>query len=322
MAYPAFDQVRRVGIIGTGTIGASWTAYFLAHGYAVSAWDPSEGWQGRLRAFVDNAWGDLTKLGLAPGADKAGIRCHDTPEAVVAESDFIQENAPERMAVKRELYARIDGALPAGTILSASTSGLIMSDLQAGLRSAARFVVGHPFNPPHLIPLVEVVAGRDTDPAAADWAMGFWRHAGKHPVRLNKELPGHLPNRLQAALWREAVMAVADGIASVEDVNAAMCQGPGLRLALFGPHMVFNMAGGKGGFPAFWDHFGPGMQTWWQTMTTNPELTTALRDRIAAGLEVEAAGRSLDELEHERDVRLVALLKMLQDTRGVVKTKS
>ncbi len=312
--YRAFDAVKRIAVLGTGTIGASWASYFLAQGYAVDAWDPGENWQAKLSQFVDTAWPQLMRLGLADDADRTNVICHDTPEAAVAAADFIQENAPERLPIKQELYQRIDNALPAQTILASSTSGLIMSDMQAGCASAGRMVVGHPFNPPHLIPLVEVVSGKDTDPAAAEWAMGFYRHIGKHSIYIRKEVPGHLANRLQAALWREAVSAVEQDLASVEDINAAMSQGPGLRLALMGPHMIFNLAGGKGGMRHFFHQFGPSMGAWWETMATNPELTEDLQAQIIKGVEEEMGERSIDDMEAERDTRLLALLEMLKNT--------
>jgi carnitine 3-dehydrogenase len=314
VSYPSYEAIETVGILGTGTIGASWAAYFLAHGYRVVAWDPAPEGRARGEALIDTAWPQLQALGLSPGADRSAIAFRDTAEEVVAESDFIQENAPERMPIKQDLYARIDRHLKPDAILSSSTSGLIMSEMQAGLANAARFVVGHPFNPPHLVPLVEVVGGRETDPAAVDWLIGFYFHAGKHAIRVKKELPGHLANRLQAALWREAVMAVVDDVASVEDINAAIAKGPGLRLAVYGPHMVFNLAGGKAGFQGFWDHFGPGIAKWLSTMTENPDLTDGtLRDRIIAGLAEEAGDRSIDDLEEERDAKLIAVLKTLAE---------
>lgn len=312
--YPDFEAVREIGIIGTGTIGASWATYFLAHGFSVRAWDPGEGWQDRLTAFIDNAWPHMQALGLAAGADKSAITFHDSPTDAVSNADFVQESAPEKMDVKRDLYRRIDNALPADTILSSSTSGLIMSDMQDGFASAGRFVVGHPFNPPHLIPLVEVVAGKDTDPAAADWSIGFYNHIGKHAIRIKKEVPGHLANRLQAALWREAVLAVKNDLASVEDINAAVAQGPGLRWALMGPHMIMNLAGGKAGFRQMIDHFGPGMQSWWTTMMENPALSGELADALVEGVAEEAGERSIDDLEAERDERLIRLLTMLKET--------
>ena len=312
--YPNYDSIRRIGVLGTGTIGSSWATYFLAQGFQVSAWDPADGWQDRMVAFIDNAWPHMEALGLGPGADKTAISFHDSPGDAVADVGFVQENAPEKMQVKRDLYRRIDNALPEKTILSSSTSGLIMSDMQDGFASAGRFVVGHPFNPPHLIPLVEVVAGKDTDSAAVDWSIGFYNHIGKHAIRINKEVPGHLANRLQAALWREAVLAVKNDLASVEDINAAVAQGPGLRWALMGPHMIMNLAGGKGGFRQMIDHFGPGMQSWWETMTENPELTPSLSNALIEGVAEEAGERSINDLEEERDERLIRLLTMLKET--------
>lgn len=311
MPLPAFDAVRRIAVLGTGTIGASWAAYFLARGYDVAAWDPAEGWRDRLATFIDNARPQLAALGMA---GRGALSTVDSPEEAVAGAQFVQENAPERMPIKRELFGRIDAAVPEDAVVALSTSGLILSDIQEGLSIAPRMVVGHPFNPPHLIPLVEVVLGRRTDPEVGRWAHGFYDHVGKHAIYVNKEVPGHLANRLQAALWREAVNAVEDGLASVEDVNAAMCKGPGLRLALMGPHMIFNLTGGKGGFRAFLDHFAPPMEGWWETMQKTPKLTEELKEALARGIADEMGGRTIDDLERERDGRLVALLKMLKET--------
>ncbi len=311
-AYLPFDQVRRIAVLGTGTIGASWTAYFLSRGYEVAAWDPGEGWKARLKEFIETAWPQLETLGLEPGANSNALTLCDDPVTAVSAADFVQENAPERLDIKKDLYAEIDYALPAHSIFSTSTSGLILSDLVADIGTSHRFVVGHPFNPPHLIPLVEVVGARQTDPAVVEWAMAFYKHIGKHPILIRKEVPGHLANRLQAALWREATWAVVNDLASVEDINAAMAQGPGLRLALMGPHMIFNLTGGKGGFQAFYDHFGPAMEMWWETMQGEPELTQELCATIMAGLQEEAGTRSIDDLEAERDRKLLAVLKALK----------
>ena len=304
-------QIRTIGIIGSGTIGASWAAYFLARGYQVHAWDPASGWQDRLQQFIDTAWPQLAKLGLVVDGATAHVSFAETPEAVVKAAPIIQESALENTAVKRQLYGRLDAVMSAESVILSSTSGLLMSELQAGLRHAAQFVVGHPFNPPHLIPLVEVVGGKDTDPGLIDWALDFYRHIGKHPIRINKEVPGHLANRLQAALWREALLALKEDLASVADIDAAIAQGPGMRLAIFGPHMIFALAGGKGRIEGFIDHLGPGIRKRWQTMDeTNPELTPELVSKLTAGIADEANGRSIDELEAERDSRLLALLNM------------
>lgn len=314
-AYKAYDAVRRIAVLGCGTIGASWTAYFLARGYDVAAWDPAAGWQNRLQAFVDNALPQLRAVGTAIGRDGT-LAFMDSPESAVEGADFVQENAIERAPVKVDLYRRVDSVLGADAILATSTSGLILSDLVADIASAPRFVVGHPFNPPHLIPLVEIVSGRRTDPAAAEWAYGFYAHMGKHPIVVKKEVPGHLANRLQAALWREAFNAVIDDLASVEDINAAIAQGPGLRYALMGPHMIFNLTGGKGGIRAALEQFGPAMESWWATMQSTPKFDDDLKSKLIVGIEAEMGDRTIDDLERERDGRLILLLKMLRETEG------
>ena len=216
-------------VLGTGTIGASWTVLFLAHGLQVRAWDPAPDAADRLGDFVELAWPALEQLGSVPDADRSFWSFHADPAEAVLGASFVQENAPERLNVKRELLGRLADAIGTDAILSSSSSGLLPSDIQAGAPFAARVVVGHPFNPPHLIPLVEVVGGRETAPATIDAAMAFYRSVGRRPIRLNKEVPGHLVNRLQAAMWREAVDAVATGLASVEDVDAGIAYGPGLR---------------------------------------------------------------------------------------------
>jgi 3-hydroxyacyl-CoA dehydrogenase len=315
MMLSGYEDVRRIAVLGTGTIGAGWCAYFLARGYDVTAWDPMEGWQDRLTAFIDNARPQLTAIGTASGTEGA-LTLAASPEDAVREAQFVQENATERMPIKRELFGRIDPVLPEDAVVALSTSGLILTEMQAGFRMAPRMVVGHPFNPPHLIPLVEIVLGKETDPAVGAWAHGFYAHIGKHPIYVNKEVPGHLANRLQAALWREAVNAVEDGLASVEDVNAAIAQGPGLRLALMGPHMIFNLTGGKGGFEAFLHQFGPPIEGWWESMQKTPKLTDELKETLAQGIKEEMGDRTIDDLERQRDARLIALLRMLKETEG------
>lgn len=311
VAYPAHDRIARIAVLGTGTIGASWAAYFLSRGYDVAAWDPSEGWRERLTAFIDNAMPQLREIGGM--AERIGrLETTDTPEQAVTGADFVQENATERAPIKKALYARIDRSLGERAILASSTSGLILSDLVEGVASAPRFVVGHPFNPPHLIPLVEVVSSRVTDPEAAKWAHGFYAHIGKYPIYVNREVPGHLANRLQAALWREVFNALRSGLASVEDIDAAISQGPGLRLALLGPNMIFNLTGGKGGIRAAIDQIGPPMESWWATMQETPSFDDDLKRRLIEGIDRAQGDRSMDELERDRDRRLIALMKTLR----------
>ena len=304
-------SVKRVAVLGAGTIGASWTAWFLARGMAVAVWDPRPEAEAYVRRYIAEAWPAMARIGMVADASPDAWQFVATPDEAVAGAEFVQENAPERLAIKRELYARIDGVLGADAILASSTSGLIMTEMQAGFRSAARFAVGHPFNPPHLIPLVEVVGGKDTAPETIARCMNFYRAIGKKPIHLRKEAPGHLANRLQAALWREAVSAVVTGLASVEDVDTAISAGPGLRWAAMGPHMTFHLGGGEGGMAHMMQQFRPAFETWWASMTT-PELTDDTIRQIVEGVAAEARGRSIAELAAERDRILLPLLELTQ----------
>ena len=229
---------------------------------------------------------------------------------------FVQADVTKSASVKDyvektlALYGRIDAALRPDAILASSTSGLIMSEMQAGFRSALRFAVGHPFNPPHLIPLVEVVGGQETAPETVQWCLAFYRHIGKKPIHIRKEARGHLANRLQAALWREAVSAVVTGLASVEDVDTAISAGPGLRWAAMGPHMTFHLGGGEGGIEHLLAQFKPAFESWWETMST-PELSDENCRRIIEGVRAEAAGRSMGDLVQDRDAILLPLLELV-----------
>jgi 3-hydroxyacyl-CoA dehydrogenase len=307
-------SVRRVAIIGAGTIGASWAAHFLGQGMDVQGWDPAADGEGRARAFIANAWPALERLGVADGASQERLHWHPTVEDALDGADFVQESAPEQHDVKRDLYQRFDAALPAGVVMCSSTSGLIMSELQAGRAAAARFVVGHPFNPPHLIPLVEVLGGRETAAEAVDWALRFYAAFGKKPIRLNKEVPGHLVNRLQAALWREAMDAVATGLADVNDVDAAIAYGPGLRWGVMGPFRLCALAGGPGGFGNFLDHFGPAVEDWWHDMR-DVTLTPEVKAHLTAQVEAAFAGRPIADIAAERDTLLLDTMATLAATR-------
>lgn len=302
-------EVKRAAVLGAGTIGASWAAWFLARGISVEIWDPRPEAEAYVRRYVAQAWPAMARLGMAADASPDAWRFHARAEDAVAGADFVQENAPERLPVKRELFGRIDKVLRADAILASSTSGLIMSDMQAGFASAARLAVGHPFNPPHLIPLVEVVGGRETAPETVSWCLDFYRHIGKRPIHIRKEAPGHLANRLQAALWREAVSAVVTGLASVEDVDTAISAGPGLRWAAMGPHMTFHLGGGEGGIEHMLAQFKPAFEAWWASMST-PELSEENCRMIVEGVKQEAAGRSLADLAQERDAVLLPLLEL------------
>lgn len=302
--------VRCVAVIGTGTIGASWAAYFLARGLEVRASDPAPDAETFLRRFVASAWPGLSRLGLAAAADPNRIAFTRDVAAAVAGADFVQESGPEREDVKIELFRTLDGAAGPETVIASSSSGLLMSRIQAGCRHPQRCVVGHPFNPPHLVPLVEVVGGRQTAPEAIARAMAFYEAIGKQPIHVRREVKGHIANRLQAALWREAVHLVAEGVASVADVDKAIAFGPGLRWAFMGPHTTFHLAGGEGGMAHFLEHLGAPMESWWQDLGA-PRLTPEVRRKIVEGVAQAVGGRSIGELAAERDRRLLAILAAL-----------
>lgn len=307
--------VKRVAVIGAGTIGASWAAYFLSRGLEVVASDPSPGAPDLIRRMVEEAWPVLMRLGGRAEADPKAWRFEADPVAAVAGADFVQESAPERLPVKQELLARLDAALPADVVIASSTSGLLASQLSAHCAHPERVLIGHPFNPPHLIPLVEVVGGAKGSPQAVAAAMAFYRSIGKHPIEIRKEVPGHLANRLQAALWREAVHLVAEGVASVADVDAAISEGPGLRWALMGPHTTFHLAGGEGGIAHFLDHLLPAVTSWWDDLGT-PRVDDRVQAMLAAGVAEATGAASTAELARRRDAALVRLLEARAAARG------
>jgi carnitine 3-dehydrogenase len=309
-------EFRSVAVIGAGTIGASWAALFLARGLAVAASDPAPHAEADLRRFIDAAWPALAQLGATAAAPPyAALRFCADPESAVAGADFVQEQAPEREEVKQALLARIDAVLPPEIVIASSSSGLLISRLQAACRHPERCVIGHPFNPPHLIPLVEVVGGERTAPAAIEQALAFYRAIGKRPIHIRREVAGHIANRLQAALWREAVHLVAAGVASVADIDAAISEGPGLRWALMGPHLTFHLAGGSGGMAHFLEQLGPPLESWWEDLG-QPHLTPEVRQALADGVAAEAAGRDIAALAAERDRFLIDLLALKGSPRS------
>lgn len=306
-------KIRRVAVIGAGTIGASWAAYFLGQGLEVAVSDPAPGARTAVARRIEEAWPVLERLGLAPDASPDRWRFQEDPSAAVDGCDFCQESAPERYEIKIDLLRRLDRALPREVVLASSSSGLLVSRLQEHLNYPDRCVIGHPFNPPHIVPLVEVVGGLKTSQATIATAMEFYRAIGKHPIEIRREVPGHLANRLQAALYREAVHLVIEGVATVEDVDAAISEGPGLRWALMGPHMTFALAGGEGGLAHYLKHLGPAMIGWWQSLGS-PALTDEVKQRLEAGIADEMAGRSIEELERRRDDFLVRVLEARRAT--------
>jgi carnitine 3-dehydrogenase len=304
------DQVRRVGIVGAGVIGGGWALHYLRSGFDVDVYDPAPGARLDLLRLVETSWPLLERIGLREGASPDRLSCHDQLAGAVAGADVVQENAPESGPVKRQVLADIDRVARPSVIIASSTSGFAMTMLQVGCEYPERCVVGHPFNPPYLIPVVEVVGGERTDPAAVDWLAAFYASTGKRPLRLSRELPGFVGNRLQEAMWREALHMVAAGEATVEEIDASIAFGPGLRWALMGPCLTFHLAGGSGGMGHMLDHFGAALLEPW-TRLQAPPLTPELRDRMIEGCLREADGRPVAELERLRDEFLAELLELV-----------
>jgi 3-hydroxyacyl-CoA dehydrogenase len=303
-------QIKRVAVIGTGVIGASWTALFLAKGLSVVATDVAPGAEGRLRQYVDEAWPALESLGLAPGASRSNLKFMEDLAHAVAGAELVQENGPERIEFKKKLYGQLDGLLPPTAIIASSSSGLTMSEIQSGCPAhPERCVIGHPFNPPHLIPLVEIVGGMKTSDDTIRRVTDFYTALGKRTIRLHKEVPGHVANRLQAALWREIVHLISEGVVDVADADTAVCWGPGLRWGVMGPTLLFHLGGGQGGIEHFFDQFTGPMTAWWKVLG-NPQITAEVRKTVVAGVLQEAGTRSLDALAAQRDEVLLGLLKL------------
>jgi 3-hydroxyacyl-CoA dehydrogenase len=302
--------IRRVTIIGTGVIGASWAALYLAKGLEVVATDIAPNAEAALKRFVDAAWPALKRLGLAPGASQSKLSFTPKIEAAVVGADLVQENGPERLDFKQKLYGQLDDLLPAEVIIASSSSGLTMSEIQSGCRShPERCVIGHPFNPPHLVPLVEIVGGAKTSEDTIQRVAEFYQAIGRRTVRVRKEMPGHVANRLQAALTREVYYLVAEGVVSAADADTALCWGPGLRWGLMGNMLLNHLGGGEGGIAHFLEQFTRPLTAWWKSLG-NPVLTPELQKKLIDSVHAEVGSRSIDSLATERDEMLLGLLEL------------
>ena len=303
---------RQLSVIGTGVIGNGWIARALARGWDVVAFDPDPEAPARSRAFVDNAWASLERQGLAEGASPARLTFVESLEAAVAGADLIQENVPERLDLKREILAALDAAATPEVLIGSSTSGFKPSDLQqACAKAPGRVIVAHPFNPVYLLPLVELVGGEATGPAEVERAEALYRELAMRPLVVRREIEGHIADRLMEALWREALHLVNDGVATTEEVDAAVVYGCGLRWSLMGTFLTFHLAGGEQGMRHMLEQFGPALKLPW-TKLEAPELTDTLIDRVVEGCEHQAAGRPVAELDRRRDDFLVELLDLVQ----------
>jgi len=306
------EMIQTVGVIGAGVIGASWSTLFLAKGLDVIATDPAPGAEQALRDYVAHAWLAMESLGaVAPDASMARLSFTTNIEDIAA-VDFVQENGPERLPFKQELYQRLDELLPPEAIIATSSSGLTMTEIQKGCANhPERCLVGHPFNPPHLIPLVELVAGKMTSQETVERADVFYTSLGKRTIRVRKEVPGHVANRLQGVVIREIISLVNEGVVSVSDADAACSWGPGLRWGLMGPIVLNHLGGGAGGIEHFYEQFAKPLETWW-TPLHDLDFTPEVQQKIIDGLHAEVGERSFQDLAAERDQLLLTLLKARQ----------
>ncbi|HTO60150.1 MAG TPA: 3-hydroxyacyl-CoA dehydrogenase NAD-binding domain-containing protein [Bradyrhizobium sp.] len=300
--------IHRIAIVGTGVIGASWAALYLARGFSVVATDPAPNAEANLRRYIDAAWKDLSVIGLSPSASRDRLDFTLDMKRALSDTDLVQENGPERREFKVKLFADMDAATPPNSIIASSSSGLTMSVMQSACTHPERCVIGHPFNPPHVIPLVEVVAGQKTSPQTVQRALSFYASIGKKPIHVRKEVVGHVANRLQAALYREVVHLIEQGVLDVADSDAAVCWGPGLRWGVMGPSLLFHLGGGQGGIQHFMEHLSGPLATWWKDLGTLTEFSPQVKQTIIDGALKEAGNRSIEELERERDTMLLALL--------------
>jgi carnitine 3-dehydrogenase len=301
--------IHRITIVGTGVIGASWAAQYLARGFDVVATDPAPNAEQNLRKYVDDAWELLTVIGLTAGASRDRLSFMANMQDALGKSDFVQENAPERPEFKIKLFSDIDDATPPDSIIASSSSGITPSVMQSKCKHPERVLVGHPFNPPHIIPLVEVVGGTKTSPEAIQRAIAFYASIGKKPILLHKELPGHVGNRLQTALYKEVMYLIQQGVLSVADADDLVSHGPGLRWGVMGPSLQWHLGGGADGIKHFMEHLMEPMAAGFQHLG-NPDVTPELKTTIAEAVLHEAGDRSVETLAQEQNELLVGLIRL------------
>ncbi|MEY2575551.1 MAG: carnitine 3-dehydrogenase [Verrucomicrobiota bacterium] len=313
--------IKRIAIVGAGVIGASWAAEYLARGFDVIVTDPGPNAEANLRKYVDEAWKDLTNVGLSKGASRDRLTFTTDMKEALSKADFVQENGPERPDFKMKLFADMDDAAPVDSIIASSSSGITPSVMQSKCKHPERILVGHPFNPPHIIPLVEVVGGTKTSPEAIQQALAFYASIGKKPIELKKELPGHVGNRLQAALYKEIMYLIQHDVLSVEDADVAVSYGPGPRWGVMGPSLQWHLGGGAGGIKHFMDHLMDPLVGMIKTLGT-PDVTPELKQTIVDGVLREAGNRSVDELAQDENEVIIGLLQLRAQTNNrATKTK-
>jgi len=302
-------SIRRVAVVGTGVIGASWAAQYLARGLDVVATNPNPNAEADLRKYVDEAWEQLKVIGLSPGAARDRLTFTTNMKEALSKADLVQENGPERQDFKIKLFVDMDDATPADSLIASSSSGITPSVMQSKCKHPERVLIGHPFNPPHIIPLVEVVGGTKTSPDAIEQAMAFYASIGKKPIRLRKEIPGHVANRLQTALYKEVLYLIEQDVLGVADADDAVSWGPGLRWGIMGPNLQFHLAGGAGGIEHFLEGVFVGLSPVMNALG-NPKITPELKQKIVDGVLEEAGNRSVQQLANEENEVLLKLLSL------------
>jgi len=301
--------VRGIAVVGTGVIGASWAAYYLSRGFDVVATDPAPNAEANLREYVDDAWPALARAGLSAGASRERLTFTASMSRALAEADLVQENAPERPDFKVKLFAEMDQAAPPDAIIASSSSGITMDVMQSACKHPERCVIGHPFNPHHVVPLVEVVGGAKTSEEVIERAMSFYASIGKKPIRLHKALPGHAANRLQAALYKEILFLIQQGVLSVADADIAVSYGPGLRWGVMGQSLQWHLGGGTGGIHHFMEHLMGPLQGMMQDLKM-PDITPALKQTVIDGVLKEANGQSVEQLANEENDVMLGVLAL------------
>jgi 3-hydroxybutyryl-CoA dehydrogenase len=307
-------EFRNTAVLGAGVIGMSWAALFLASGRNVAVFDTAASAERSTREYIEMAWPALADLGLIKNGSPGRLSFHKSTAEAVKDADFVQESVPERIEIKRAIFAEIEPALKSSAILASSASGLTLSEMQAGWDKPSRFVLGHPFNPPYLIPLVEVLANELTEAGVVERAEQFYRDIGKITIRIKREVPGHVANRLQAALWREALHLVKSGVASVKDVDTAVWAGPGLRWAAMGPTMLFQLGAGPGGIGSFCERYTASFNRWWDDLGVL-HLDEVLAKQLSDGLSKDVANETPAELSAKRDALIIAMQKAIAHLR-------
>ena len=306
------SAVKTVGLLGGGVIGGGWAARFVLNGVDVKLYDVDPEAPRKMNEILTNARRAYSRMLMAPLPREGTITYVSSPEEAVTGVDFVQESAPERLQLKQELLARASKAAPAHVVFGSSTSGLLPTELQRDMTHPERFVVGHPFNPVYLMPLVEICGGNLTSAATKERARAVYDFIGMHPLMLNKEIDGFVADRLMEALWREALWLVNDGIATAEEIDDAMRFGPGLRWSFMGTFLIYRIAGGEAGMRHFMAQFGPALKWPWTKLMDVPELDDVLLDKIVSQSDAQAGSATIRELEALRDDCLVSVLQALR----------